>query len=301
MAPLVSQGETLPFHARTHPTPHPTLKAPGPPRGLPFFLAQLPAAPWPSFTKRHPSPGPEVGGGWGPAPPLAAEEAAFAQTLWLESCLWSDWVGDGHTSSHFYRCWHHTWGGLGPGWWSPNGLRLLPTFPDPQTPGAPHPTPAPCCPAPTPSQTASSPPPPPRPSLGLSPSTLPALPLLYSSFMSQGKCHLLGEAFPDRPSPIACPRGSAPAPSLPSSNCNYTAVRAVPCRLCLPTELCEAETEPLPFAALSPAPPRTPQVRGSPCSLGMTALLLGGNTTPDLYVGSWQRAPFLDTRSNQDA
>lgn len=86
--------------------------------------------------------GPEVRGCWGPERRQQAEASASSgrrgsQRSPHPSCLWSDWVGEGHTSSHFYRCWHHTWGGRGPGWWCPNGLRLLPTFPDPQTPPPP--------------------------------------------------------------------------------------------------------------------------------------------------------------------
>lgn len=101
----------------------------------------------------------------------------------LESCLWLCLGGQRPHLSHLYRCWHHTWGGLGPGWWSPKGLRLLPTLPDPQTP-------------PPPLQHLHNPPPPPWP-LSF---PFPALSLLYLPFVSQGKCHLPRGAFPDPPS-----------------------------------------------------------------------------------------------------
>lgn len=189
--------------------------------------------------------------------------------------------GKGHTSSPFCRCGHDTWGRPGRGWWSPNGLRLLPTLPDPQT----HPllshsntfTTAPL--SPLPHCTWLSLPP-----------AFSALTLLHSSFMSQGKCHLLREAFPDRPfQPHAF---VAPHQLLP---CPYqTAITQPPMRVPV-----RGDRVP-PVRCCVPCPAQDSAGRGSCCSSGMTALLFGGNTTPYMCVGGWPWARLLDTRSNQD-
>lgn len=200
----------------------------------------------------------------------------------LESCLWLCLGGQRPHLSHLYRCWHHTWGGLGPGWWSPKGLRLLPTLPDPQTP-PPH------------SNTFTTP----HPHLGLFPSPSP----LCLCFICPS-CLRANVISPGEPSPTPLPN------RMPWWFCISSFLALIKLQLhshscgspCLPPELCEGETESLLFAAVSPAPPRTRHVRGSHCSLGVTALLFGGNATPDMCVGSWQCAHFwtlVQTRARE--
>lgn len=114
-------------------------------------------------------------------------------------------------------CGHQTWGRLGPGRWSatPSGLRLLPTLPDPQT------------------HHLSS-----HPNTSHTPFSWPLslhLSNFYSSFMSQDKCHLLREAFPDHPFLTACPQSSASSLSWSVPGCTYRTICTISRSLCLPT------------------------------------------------------------------